>query len=96
VLLRLPSASAIYPEGHHVVVRGHCRVLDPPSRDEPSKPRDGVDQLIVNDPAIGERFLSREELVACRSRVGRPFHAFIARTRVERATKTARNGNRSR
>jgi len=68
VLVRLPPGSPVFPEGHHVVARGWCRV-----RAE----RYDAEQLIINDPAIGERLLSRDEMRVCRSPGGRPFHVFV-------------------
>lgn len=88
-LLRLPSASPIFPEGHHLVVRGYGRVVAGPLAEE---------QLIVADPAIGERLLSRDELAACRSQAPRNFHVFVARDQGEpaRAARSSPGTKRSR
>jgi hypothetical protein len=88
-LLRLPSASPVFPEGHHVVVRGHGRIV---------AGRLDEEQLIVADPAIGERLLSQDELAACRSREPRNFHVFVARGEGEpaRAARIAPRTKRSR
>jgi hypothetical protein len=67
VLVRFPPGSPVFPEGHHVVARGWCRVR---------AQRYQAEQLIINDPAIGERLLSREEMRACRSPGRLPFHVF--------------------
>ncbi len=77
-LLRLPPGSPVFPEGHHVVTRGWCRVR---------AKRYEAEQLIVSDPAIGERLLSRDEVRVCRSPAGLPFHVFVGR-------KPSRTGGR--